>query len=202
MDWVRKRKILATSGFGMKKIVLGALILVMVLSSLVEADVVDGKSAKQALFAPVTAEVEVLASAGLPKDQADALEMVGGQQPYYGAIAISPDEGLMSEATVAAANYHDTDAASAAALAECNAKKTGKADCVVAALIRPRGWAPRALQLSSDATAGFNADYSAGALAVSVATGSWGIGADDAAAVQVCTEKNAQTKDCSVVVAK
>lgn len=160
---------------------------------------VDGKTAKEALFAPVTAEVEVLAAAGLPKDQAAALEMVGGQQLYYGAIAISPDEGLMSEATVAAANYHDTDAASKVALAECDAKKTGASACVVAALIRPKGWQDKGFQLSSDATAGFMSDVT-GALAVSPSTGAWGIGADADAAVQACAAKNDQTKDCTAVI--
>ena len=161
---------------------------------------IDGKTAKKALFAPVKAEVEILAAAGLPKDQAAALQMVGGQQLYYGAIAISPDEGLMSEATVAAANYHDTAAASAVALAECNAKKTGKSDCVVAALIRPKGWKDKGFQLSSDATAGFKADP-AGALAVSTATGAWGIGADDAAAIAACVARNDIATDCTVVIA-
>lgn len=186
----------------MKKVIFGVLILVMILGSLAEADVVDGKAAKAALFPAVVAEVEILAAAGLPKDQAAALEMVGGQQPYYGAIAISPDDGLMSEATVAAANYHDTDAASAAALADCNAKKTGKTDCVIAALIRPKGWEKRDLQLSSDASAGFTADYKQGALAISALTGAWGIGADADAAVKDCASKNDQTKDCAVVIEK
>ena len=176
-------------------IIIGAL----ALAGAVGAETIDGKTAKKALFAPVKAEVEILAAAGLPDDQAAALEMVGGQQLYYGAIAISPDEGLMSEATVAAANYHDTDAASKVALAECNAKKTGKADCVVAALIRPKGWKDKGFQLSSDATAGFKADAS-GALAVSVSTGAWGIGADADAAIAACAAKNDQTKDCTAVI--
>ena len=186
----------------MKQVLSGASLVVLVLAGLAGAEVLNGKTAKAALFAPVKAEVEILADAGLPDDQAKALEMVGGQQPYYGAIAISPDEGLMSEATVAAANYHDTEAASKVALAECNAKKTGKAPCVVAALIRPKGWEARDLQLSSDATAGFKADYKDGALAVSNSTGAWGVGADDAAALAACAALKDQTKDCVVVIAK
>lgn len=170
------------------------------------AEPVNGKVAKQAVFAPVQAEVEILPAAGLPKDQARALEMVGGAQPYYGAIAISPQDGLMSEATVAAANYHDTDAASVVALAECNAKKTAKKPCVVAALIRPKGWQERGFQLSSDATAGFRAEYDAksGALAISVATGSWGLGSGTNAkadALADCAAKPSRPKDCTVVIA-
>ena len=161
---------------------------------------IDGKAAKKALFAPIKAEVEILPAAGLPADQAQALEMVGGQQLYYGAIAISPDEGLMAQATVAAANYHDTDAASVVALAECNAKKTGSAGCVVAALIRPKGWKEPGFQLSSDATAGFKSDFADGALAVSPSTGAWGVGVDEAGAIAACVVKNDQAKDCGVVI--
>ncbi|KAF0171338.1 MAG: hypothetical protein FD162_3063 [Rhodobacteraceae bacterium] len=186
----------------MKQVLCGTSVLVLALVGMAGAEVIDGKTAKAALFAPVTAEVEILAEAGLPDDQAKALEMVGGQQPYYGAIAISPDAGLMSEATVAAANYHDTEAAAKVALAECDAKKTGKTSCVVAALIRPEGWEARGLQLSSDATAGFNADYKDGALAVSNSTGAWGVGADAAAALAACAALKDQTKDCVVLIAK
>ena len=82
------------------------------------ADPISGKDAKKVLYAPLNAEVEILKSAGLGKNDAKALQMVGVAQPYFGAIAISPEDGLMSESTVAAANYHDTDAASAAALTE------------------------------------------------------------------------------------
>ena len=78
------------------------------------AEPMTGKAAKKLLFAPVTAEVEILPEAGLSQDMADALDMVGEGQPYYGAVAIAPEEGLMSEATVAAANFHDTTAAGVA----------------------------------------------------------------------------------------
>ncbi len=172
----------------------------MAMAGVAAAEPIDSKTAKKALFAPIKAEVEVLASAGLPKDQAAALEIVGGQQLYYGAIAISPDEGLMSAATVAAANYHDTDAASAVALAECNAKKTAQMDCVVVALIRPKGWKEKGFQLSSDATAGFE-DDATGALAVSPDTGAWGVGADGDAAIKACAALTGQATDCSVVIA-
>ena len=76
---------------------------------------VTGKDAKAALFKGAEAEVDLRPEAGLPEDQAAALVMVGAGQPYYGAIAISPDEGLMSEATVAAANHHTVEAAEVAA---------------------------------------------------------------------------------------
>ena len=55
------------------------------------AEPMTGKAAKKLLFAPVTAEVEILPEAGLSQDMADALAMVGEGQPYYGAVAIAPE---------------------------------------------------------------------------------------------------------------
>ena len=80
------------------------------------AQTVTGDAAAAMLFAPQPAEVEIVKDV-LPKDQAKMLAMVAKDQPYYAAIAISPDEGLMSEATMAAANHHTVEAAVAAVLA-------------------------------------------------------------------------------------
>ena len=168
------------------------------------AEPMTGAEAKEVLFAPVKAEVEVLAAAGLPEDHAKALELVGIDQPYFGAIAIAPDEGLLSEATVAAANFHDTGAATVAALAECNAKKTSANDCIIAAYIRPAGWKDAGFSLSSDATAAFEGyDKKTGALAISVATGAFGMAAGDGAreaAKAACAAKNDKATDCAVVI--
>jgi hypothetical protein len=185
-----------------------ALALFLVSANLVTpalAEPITGKAAKKLLFAPVKAEVEILAEAGLPQDMADALVMVGEGQPYYGAVAIAPEEGLMSEATVAAANFHDTTAAGVAALAECNAKKKTASDCVLAAYIRPKGWAEAGFSLSSDATAAFkDYDMKTGALAVSVSTGAFGMaegeGAGEAALAN-CAAKNEKATDCAIVIA-
>lgn len=164
------------------------------------AQTMTGDSARAMLFAPKAAEVELTAPDALPKDQAKVLKMVAQDQLYYAAIALSPDEGLMSEATVAAANYHDVDSAARAAIAECNAKKTGATDCVVVALVRPEGWAPAPLQLSSDATADF-ANYAGGAVAISPATGAWGMGASPDEALATCAAKSDLATDCAVAVA-
>lgn len=189
----------------MEKFVIGraglaATVVVLATSSLAFAQAtVSGDAAAGGLYEPKAAEVE-MTDGLLPKDQSKVLKMVARDQLYYAAIAISPDEGLMSEATVAAANYHSVEAASNVALAECNAKKKGAADCAIAAVVRPEGWQAGAVQLSSDATAGFQSAYDAGAMAVSAATGSWGIGADDAAAVAACTDRNPDATDCAVVI--
>jgi hypothetical protein len=165
----------------------------------VVAQTVTGESAATMLYAPQPAEVEIVKDV-LPKDQAKMLAMVAKDQPYYAAIAISPDEGLMSEATMAAANHHTVEAAVAAALAQCNAKKTGATDCVIAATVKPEGWQAQPLQLSASATADF-ATYAGGALAISALTGSWGIGATAEEAVAACTAKQEAATDCAVAIA-
>lgn len=177
-------------------------VLVLALSAIpaipAAAQTVTGDEAAAMLFAPDAIEVELLVDT-LPENEAGALTQVAKAQPYYGAVAISPDEGLMSEATMAAVDHHTVDAASAAALAVCNAKKKGAADCVVAAVIRPEGWEARPLQLSSSATSDF-ANYS-GALAISAATGSWGIGNSAEEAVAACAAKQQAATDCAVAIA-
>ncbi len=165
------------------------------------AEPISGKDAKALLFAPKGAEVEMLAQDFLSETDVKALAMVGEGQAYYGAIAVSPSEGLMVEATVAAANYHDTPAAEAAALAGCEAKRKGDRPCQVVALIRPKGWESRDLQLSAEATTGFLDGYTApAAFAVSPSAGVWGLGADATAAVAACTAKG-DAGDCAVVIA-
>ncbi len=166
------------------------------------AEPMTGKDARKALIGGKASEAELAADSGLSDEDKTVLVAVATQQPYYGAIAISPGDGLLSEATVAAANFHDTAAAERAALADCNAKKTAAEDCVIAALIRPKGHEQRDLQLSLDATAAFDADYAGkgGALAVSVVTGAWGLGQGAEAAIAACAAKAGAT-DCAVVIA-
>lgn len=164
------------------------------------AQPVTSEDAAAMLYAPKVAEV-VITEGALPKDQAKMLAMVAKDQPYYAAIAISPEEGLMSEATMAAANHHTIEAASAVALSQCNAKKKGAADCVIVATVRPEGWELRPLQLSSSATEDFVANQGA-ALALSAATGAWGIGPSPDEAVAACAAKQEAATDCAVAIAE
>lgn len=165
------------------------------------AQPLTGKEAKKALFMTKKSEVRIISSAGLDAQNAQILTTVGAQQPWYGAIAISPDEGLMSEATVAAAKYHDVQAASHAAMRDCNARKKGKSNCVLAAIIQPKGYEQgRPLQLSAEATEAFRKEYKSGAMATSVSTGAFGIGADANAALTACKAKAAKAEDCTVVI--
>ena len=141
----------------------------------------------------------------LPEDQAKLLSTVASGQPYYGAIAFSPDEGIMVEATVAAVNHHSVEAAEAAALRDCNARRKGKEPCAVAVVLRPDGWAARALQMSQAATEALRKDYGRTgprALAVSPSTGAFGLGAGEGAAeAAVIACATAGATDCAVVVA-
>lgn len=166
------------------------------------ADPLTGKEAKKVLFMAKESEARIVTGAGLDAQNAQILAAVAAQQPWYGAIAISPEEGLMSEATVAAAKYNDVQTASKAALTDCNARKKGAADCVLAALIVPKGYEEgRSLQLSAEATEAFRTEYKRGAFATSAATGAFGIGADTAAAVAACQAKATTAVDCVVVIA-
>ncbi len=116
-------------------------------------------------------------------------------QPYYGAMAIDPAAGLASERTSLAANYHDVDSASAAASDACGE------GCVVVLVIRPEGWEPgRSLQLSTEAAAALRAEYRSlprrsRAMAISDATGQWGVGEGRDAALAACG-----AEDCRIVV--
>lgn len=189
------------------KAMMAGVVLLAAMTEAGMAQTVGGKAARDMVFAPGKAEVELLPQSFLPADQAEMLRMVGSQQAYYGAIAVSPDEGIMVEATVAAANYHTTEAASAAALAGCEAKRKGAAPCAVVALIRPAGWQPQPLTLSAAATEALRKDYGrrgARAMAVSASTGVWGLGKGAGAvetALRACSAMGQGVQDCTVTVA-
>ncbi len=166
------------------------------------ADTLTGSKARKALYPSGKAEVVLLPEANLPPAVATALQQVGAAQPYYGAFAISPDDGALTEATSLAVNFHDVRAAAAFAVADCNKKKKGKADCIVAAVIQPKGWKDKGFQLSSQATEGFRDGYPKknGAFAISPATGGWGVGTGAEAAIADCSARNPEVTDCNVVI--
>ena len=184
------------------RMILTALALFILPPVALHAEVVAGKAATKLIFAADKAEVRLIDGVDLPKEQVTAVKAVLAAQRYYGAMAMSPDEGLMSESTAATANFHSAEAAAAAALAQCNGKKTGAAPCVLVAVVQPKGWKARALQLSSEATAGFKSGYPAigGAVAISASTGVWGMGQTSDAALGACADTAAKPKDCAVVI--
>ena len=170
------------------------------------AEPITGKEAAKLMFSPKGAEVVMMPVQGLPPESAALLQQVVKDYAYYAAVAIAPDEDILkSEATMLVANHHSTEAAAAAALAGCDKVRTGGAKCVIAALVRPKKWEPRALQLSVEGTVAFKNDYGKRgerAMAISAETGFFALAKGEnaqAAAVKACAEKGAS--DCAVAVA-
>ena len=181
-----------------------------IIAGVAVAEPVDGRTARNALFNPNRTEVAILSGSRLSEQDAGVIRQVGTQLLYYAAIAISPDEGILSNATIAAADHHAIAAAETAALAACNAARTGAAGCVIVAHVRPRGWQPgRAVQLGASATRDFRRTYGRGggprALAISPATGRWAIVKGDNAgprAIEQCNARAAEAgaTDCNILV--
>ncbi len=170
------------------------------------AQVADTDAAKRQLFPTKGHSVQV--SGRLSKQDRDTIvgviPLIAKQlnQPvqYYASIAYSPDDGVVHEALQAAMNYHTTAAADAAALAACNRMKSKSAvPCRVAARVVPKGYKARPLTLSVEATEGFNRTYRKTkgdkAMAISEATGAWGMGKTEAAAISQCGQA-----DCKIVI--
>ncbi len=184
------------------KIVAGVGLAVCLFSSDAFADPLSGRQAKKLLVKPKGAVVEVLPHDFLSDQDAQVLVAVGVQQKYYGAIAMAPDEGLASKATVAGADFHSLDPAKTFALKGCDAARNGGASCVIVALIRPKGWKETGFQLSLDATVAFKKSYLRSGkpriFAISQLTGKYAIsngdGAEDAA-ITAC-----DADDCEIVI--
>ena len=171
------------------------------------AQPVTGEAARAMLFAPDRVEVAVYPHPALDAQGRQILTQILRDQRYYAAVAMAPDEGIMSEALVAAANYHDVASARSAALEQCNARRSGGQGCVVVMELRPAGWEARPLQLNVDATRAFADSYmrsrGSRALATSASSGQWGIGTGgnaSAAAVAACGAMG-PARDCRVVIA-
>lgn len=180
-----------------RSIVLGALALALALPAAAQ-ELPNLREARDLVFAEDGGIMwEVFPADGLTPVDIATLEQINQiqPQPYYAAMAVHPPSGLASERTSLAANYHDEDNARAAAMAACGA------DCVVVMVIRPAGWqAGRPLQLSAEATAALGDEYRrlarrARAMAISPATGQWGIGESREAAIAACG-----AADCRAVV--
>jgi hypothetical protein len=171
------------------------------------AEPIAGDAAAAMLYATDRVEVVTYTVEGLSEDEIALLTQVAAGQNYYAAVAFAPAEGILAEPTVMAANFHDIEAARAAAVRQCNERRQGGRACTVAFEVRPQGWEPRALQLSADATAAVAGDYArAGrprAFAVSAATGQWGVGSGPDATAQALAQCRAApgAGDCRVVIA-
>ncbi|MDJ1008566.1 MAG: 5-aminolevulic acid synthase [Paracoccaceae bacterium] len=180
-------------------------------ASALAAEPVTGRVATGLLFEPGTSRV-ITSSRLDSRGQAMIRVMVplmeqqlGRKLDYYGAIAMSPDEGFQSDASQSALNYHSVAAADAAALAACNAnRRSGTRPCILAARIVPESYAERPLTLSTNATAAVREVYararSPKAVAASASTGAYGVGRPDAA-LATCRRGAAGANDCEIVIA-
>ena len=170
------------------------------------AQPISGESARAQLFPAEGVEVLAYTVEGLSDEEIALLTQVAAGQRYYAAVAFAPAEGILAEPTVMAANFHNIEAARAAATRQCNERRRGGRACAIAFEVRPRGWEARSFQLSADATAAFVADFAPAraprAFATSQATGQWGVGTGADAAGQAlsqCRGAPAAT-DCAVAV--
>ncbi len=185
------------------KIVAGIGVAVCLFGGDASADPLSGRQGKRLLIKPKTAEVEVIPQDFLSENDVQILIAVGVQQKYYGAIAVAPKDGLASEATVAGAGFHSLEPAKAFALKGCNAVRKGGTDCVIVALIRPKGWKETGFQLSFDASVGYRKEFMHNgkprAFAISQSTGKYGF-ANGAGAKAAALEK-CGADDCEIVAA-
>lgn len=184
----------------------GIFVLAVLLGGAAAAEVLDTAAARAQLF-PTRGQATQLSSRLSPADQATIRALIPLMETqlrapvkYFGSIAFSPSEGLVSESLQGAFNHHSTEAADRAALAACDAAKSpGSAGCILAARILPRGYAPRPLTLSHDATLAFEKTFrkrrGPKAFAISPGTGGWGLGDSDEAALKACG-----AGDCTIVV--
>ena len=131
---------------------------------------------------------------------------IGATLEGYGAVAISPDEGLVVEWLSGVSQFHSLEAARRAAIGYCNDKKAASsADCVIVAEVSPRGAKDgAALTLSQAANAALRKEYrklsSPKAFAISPSKGAFGFDRGDGGrAIEACARSGA--KDCKVVVA-
>tara|TARA_R110002096_G_scaffold47575_12_gene127075 strand:- start:3037 stop:3633 length:597 start_codon:yes stop_codon:yes gene_type:complete len=165
----------------------------------------SGKQAQKMMFSPERSEVEMIARDFLTPENAALLEQVAAGYAYYAAVAVAPDEELLkSAATMLVANHHSVEAASAAALEGCDKARTSATPCEVVAIVRPKGWKARDLQLSVEATRALMTDYGRKgprAMAISPSAGFFGLGQGEnatEAALDACRSNGAN--DCVVVV--
>lgn len=136
----------------------------------------------------------------------DVFEGIGATLEGYGAVAISPDEGLVVEWLSGVSQFHSLDAARAAAISYCNDKKeASSANCVIVAEVSPRGAKDGAvLTLSQSANAALRKGYrkldAPKAFAISPSQGAFGFDRGDGSqALAACARSGAT--DCAIVIA-
>lgn len=191
----------------MTKRIVAAAGLAALLAGAAMAEPVSYRDGKKQLYSAraKAVDVQILRPELFPDKLDKAIAKVLREQKYYAAAAFSPSKGPMDKALTLAVNYHSVEDASAAAIAGCNGRIGADDDkCVVGAVGVPKGYKGRRdFQLNMDATAAFTGEYrkmkAPRAMAISLSTGQWGIGAGANAALAACAANGAE--DCNVVAA-
>lgn len=209
----------------MRNVMIAAVAAVL-LPGVAAAEPVDGKAARKMLFSTRGSELVTVAGSGLDDAQTAVLQAIldglkgSDFDNYYGAVAVSPtfftqlseqgEAAILGGLFQLAAAYHTPAAAADAAMRGCRAaRKSGDADCVVAARVLPKKWSAQPLSLSVFATTSFR-QYRKGsgpkALAASAGTPASAIAKGEGAAESAlasCNAKAAKTgsPDCEVVIA-
>ncbi|MFV0359014.1 5-aminolevulic acid synthase [Tropicimonas sp.] len=185
-----------------------AIALALLTPAIALAQPVESRAAKKMLFSERGAEVVVADVDFLDDSAKTALKQAAGQIPYYGAIAVSPGEPTSANLMSTMANFHTSEAASAAALANCNARRTSGGPCVVIATVLPKRYRPEALTMSLQATQAFNKQYrkmkEPKGMAISPTVGAYGYDRGDGGrAISICNAAAARegASDCRLVVA-
>ena len=138
----------------------------------------------------------------------DVLGTLGAAMPSYGAVAITPSEGLFVEWLNGVGQFHNLPAARAAALAYCNAnRKAESVPCEVLVEVAPKGAASDdAITLSGPANAALRGAYrklkAPKAFAISQSTGNFGFDRGDGGrALNACASAGQGASDCTIIVA-
>ena len=198
---------------------LGGLCAVLLAASAAMAEPLSFKEARKALpranAKPAIAFDETLVP---PADRArlenakqslgDVLGTLGAAMPSYGAVAISPSEGLFVEWLNGVGQYHNLPAARAAALAYCEAnRQAASAPCQVLVEVAPKGAEPQdPIMLSGPANAALRGAYrklkAPKAFAISKSSGNFGFDRGDGGrALNACASAGQGADDCVIVVA-
>lgn len=179
----------------------------LVLATAAGAESVDSKTAKGLLYKSNSRAVEVFPADFLGAAETKALEKFAKSLAYYAAFALSPGDPVENGAAVGLANYHSVTSAKTAALAACEKRRTSGKPCIIIAVTTPKGYEPKTLELSAEATEALRKEYrktkSPKAMAISPSTGAWAIRRGDGGrARSACNESAAKNgaSDCKIAI--
>lgn len=191
---------------GINMRIFSALIIAAItLAGTAQAEPVNSKSAKSMLFKGKGRSVEVFEADFMGKAEIKALEQYARQFDYYGAFAVSAGDPVENASAVGLANFHSEGAARSAALMACNAKRTTGKECMILAVVHPKGFKPRVLTLSAEASDAVRKDFrkmeAPKGFAISPSTGAWAMARGDGGrALSSCNDRSQGARDCELAI--